>query len=101
MGMRFNSFYREDLHEFVGAMVDVLTEGGRRATRTRIESILNPGPEKKFFKDIDLMKRVAQECIDRRKGQPRKKDLLDRMLYGKDPSTGLPLNEETVMNNVS
>ncbi|GIZ44509.1 hypothetical protein CKM354_000770600 [Cercospora kikuchii] len=100
MGMRFNSFYREDLHEFVGAMVDVLTEGGRRATRTRIESILNPGPEKKFFKDIDLMKRVAQECIDRRKGQPRKKDLLDRMLYGKDPSTGLPLNEETVMNNM-
>ncbi|CAK1362562.1 unnamed protein product [Cercospora beticola] len=100
MDMRFNSFYREDLHEFVRAMADVLTEAGRRTQRTKIQSLFNPGAEKKFFKDIALMKRVAQECVDRRKQSPRKKDLLDMMLNGKDPATGLPLTDETVINNM-
>ncbi|KAF2210029.1 hypothetical protein CERZMDRAFT_69591 [Cercospora zeae-maydis SCOH1-5] len=100
MDMRFNSFYREDLHEFVRAMNDMLTESSRRTTRTKLGALLNHGAEKKYFKDIATMKRVAQECIDRRKGAPRKKDLLDMMLYGKDPATGLPLTEETVINNM-
>ncbi|KAM3420831.1 Bifunctional cytochrome P450/NADPH--P450 reductase [Cercospora zeina] len=100
MDMRFNSFYREDLHEFVRAMNDMLVESSRRTTRTKLGALLNPGAEKKYFKDIATMKRVAQECIDRRKGAPRKKDLLDMMLYGKDPATGLPLTEETVINNM-
>lgn len=100
MDMRFNSFYRDELHEFVQAMVDALTEAGRRTVRTKLEAVLNPTAEKKFFADIALLKHTAQECIDRRKAGPRKKDLLDLMLNGKDPRTGQPLSEEVVMNNV-
>ncbi|KAI5360063.1 putative Flavoprotein-like superfamily [Septoria linicola] len=100
MDMRFNSFYRDELHEFVQAMVDTLTEAGRRTVRAKLEAVLNPAAEKKFFADIALLKNTAQECIDRRKAGPRKKDLLDLMLNGKDPRTGQPLSEEVIMNNI-
>ena len=101
MDMRFNSFYHDELHEFVRAMGDVLTEAAQRAMRTKIQSLLNPGAEKKFFEDIAVLRRTAQGCIDRRRAGSRKQDLLDVMLNGKDPLTGQQLSEEVVIHNVS
>lgn len=101
MDKRFNSFYKEDLHPFVGAMVDFLVESGRRNRRTRIESFLNKAPERQYFKDIETMRSVAAEVIARRKANPSdKKDLLNALLFGKDPKTGERLTEQSVMDNM-
>ncbi|EME77285.1 uncharacterized protein MYCFIDRAFT_88699 [Pseudocercospora fijiensis CIRAD86] len=100
MDYRFNSFYHEEVHEFIRAMGDVLLESGKRAMRSKIEAWLNPSAEKKFFADIATLKKVAQQCIDRRRAGPGKKDLLDAMLNGKDPKTGEKLSDESIINNM-
>lgn len=101
MDKRFNSFYRDEMHPFVDAMVDFLIEGGIRDRRTRIEQWFNPEPERKYQANIKLMKDVAQEVVDKRRANPSaKKDLLNAMLIGKDPKTGEHLTDESVMNNM-
>ncbi|KAK7899657.1 hypothetical protein LTR67_003402 [Exophiala xenobiotica] len=101
MGKRFNSFYSESMHPFVNAMVGFLQESGRRPTRTRLESLFNRAAERQFQEDIATMKTVADEVIEQRRSNPTdKKDLLNAMLYGKDPRTGERLTHESVMNNM-
>lgn len=101
MGKRFNSFYSESMHPFVNAMVGFLQESGRRPTRTRLESLFNRAAERQFQEDIATMKTVAEEVIAHRRSNPTdKKDLLNAMLYGKDPKTGERLTHESVMNNM-
>lgn len=100
-GMRINSFYREDMHPFIDAMADFLTESGLRIDRTAVEKLIHPGLEKKYRRDIELLRSTAQECIDNRRANPTdKKDLLNAMLYGKDPKTGQQLTEECVIDNM-
>ena len=55
MDKRFNSFYREQLHPFVGAMTRFLVESGKRVLRTRMDSYLHPEYDRQYQKDIDLM----------------------------------------------
>lgn len=101
MDKRFNSFYSTEMHPFIHAMVDFLLEGGRRTRRTRLETLLNPSFEKKYQADIKLMQSVALEVIaHRRKNPSEKKDLLNAMLFGKDPQTGERLTDESIMNNM-
>ncbi|KIW15094.1 hypothetical protein PV08_07881 [Exophiala spinifera] len=101
MGKRFNSFYSENMHPFVNAMVGFLLESGRRAGRTRLESLFSRAAARQFEEDIATMKSVAEEVIAHRRANPTdKKDLLNAMLYGKDPKTGERLTHESVMNNM-
>lgn len=101
MGKRFNSFYTKEMHPFVDAMVDFLLEGGRRNRRSRLEALLNPSYERKYRQDIDLMKSVAEEVIAERRANPvDKKDLLNAVLFGKDPKTGEKLSDENMMDNL-
>ncbi|EXJ56269.1 uncharacterized protein A1O5_12725 [Cladophialophora psammophila CBS 110553] len=101
MGKRFNSFYSEKMHPFVDAMVGFLLESGRRASRTRIGTLLNRGSERQYYQDIDTMKTVAKEMVEYRRANPvDKKDLLNAMLFGKDPKTGEKMSEESIINNI-
>ena len=101
MGKRFNSFYTKQMHPFVDAMVDFLLEGGRRSRRSRLEALLYPSYERKYLQDIDLMKSVAREVIDERRANPvDKKDLLNAVLFGKDPKTGEKLTDENMIENL-
>jgi len=101
MDKRFNSFYHEEMHPFVDAMSEFLVESGARARKTRLEMMLNRAPTQKYEANIALMKSVAQEVIDRRRKTPSdKKDLLNAMLFGKDPKTGERLSDESIMNNM-
>ncbi|KIX00596.1 uncharacterized protein Z518_09661 [Rhinocladiella mackenziei CBS 650.93] len=101
MGKRFNSFYSEKMHPFVDAMVGFLLESGRRSRRTRIEMLFNRAPERQFQQDIATMKEVAQDVIAYRRANPvDKKDLLNAMLFGKDPKTGEKLTDQSIMNNM-
>ena len=98
---RFNSFYKEQMHPFVGAMVGFLAESGRRDRRTRLGMMLSPAPERQYQADIALMRSIAAEVIAHRRANPvNKKDLLNAMLYGKDPKTGQRLSDDNIMNNM-
>ena len=101
MDTRFNSFYHKDMHPFVHAMTDFLIESGARVRRTRLEALLNPQFERKYNENIALMKSVAQEMINKRRKTPSdKKDLLNALLFGKDPKTGEQLDDDNIMNNM-
>ena len=101
MDKRFNSFYSEKLHPFVDAMVNFLLESGRRPRRTRLESLIYPSYERQYQQDISLMRQVAEEVVAHRRANPSdKKDLLNAMLFGKDPKTGERLSDDNIMNNM-
>lgn len=100
MDKRFNSFYTEKMHPFVDAMVGFLLESGRRAGRTRIGALFNQSAERQYREDIATMRNVAQEMVDYRRANPTdKKDLLNAMLFGKDPKTGEKMSDESIINN--
>lgn len=101
MDKRLNSFYHEELHPFVEAMTDFLSECNVRSRKPKLELKLNRSANREYEKNINIMKAVAQEVIDRRRKYPSdKKDLLNAMLYGKDPKTGESLPDENIMNNM-
>lgn len=98
---RFNSFYRESQHPFVDAMVNTLSEAGKRELRPKLVSKLMLNRSRKFDSDIDLMRSLATEMIENRRKNPRGSDeamdLLDRMLHGVDPATGEKLDDENIV----
>lgn len=100
---RFNSFYRDDMHPFVGAMVGALGESGARTRRLKVVNDLMLTTAWQYRHDIDLMRRVAGELIAERRADPgaaQKDDLLNRMLNGRDPKTGEGLSDENIMNQM-
>ncbi|KAG9233573.1 fatty acid hydroxylase [Amylocarpus encephaloides] len=101
MGTRFNSFYHEDMHPFVNAMVGFLTESGVRGQRPKLANYFMRAAQRKYDEDIELLQRTAKELVAERRAKPtEKKDLLNAMLYGKDPKTGEGLTDESICNNM-
>jgi hypothetical protein len=101
MDTRFNSFYHEDMHPFVDAMVGLLQESGARARRPAVVTYFMRSAQQKYDADIALLKRVAKEVVAERKANPNdKKDLLNAMIKGRDPKTGEGLTEASVLNNM-
>ena len=101
MDTRFNSFYHDEMHPFVQAMVDFLAENGARPNRTAIAQFFMRETNRKYWADIDIMKRVAQGVVEQRRRVPSdKKDLLNAMINGRDPRTGEAMSDESIMNNM-
>ncbi|KKA18357.1 Fatty acid hydroxylase [Rasamsonia emersonii CBS 393.64] len=101
MGTRFNSFYHDDMHPFVEAMVGFLKGSGARSRRPAIMNNLPTGENTKYWNDISQLKNVAQELLDERRRNPEdKKDLLNAMILGKDPKTGQGLTDDSIINNM-
>ncbi|KAH7136528.1 cytochrome P450 [Dactylonectria macrodidyma] len=102
MNFRFNSYYREDLHPFVEAMGDFLTECGNRQRRPAFApNFLFRTANDKYFADIATMKKTADEVVQARKKNPsERKDLLAAMLNGVDPQTGERLSDDNITNQL-
>ncbi|PSS05126.1 P450 family fatty acid hydroxylase [Coniella lustricola] len=103
MDMRLNSFYKDNLHPFIGSMMNVLIESSKRAERPDwFTSLFFRAANRQFDRDNAFLHAVAQEVIDKRRRAPEsdKKDLLDAMLNGKDPQTGEKLTDRTVVDNM-
>ncbi|OKL63946.1 hypothetical protein UA08_00678 [Talaromyces atroroseus] len=102
MGTRFNSFYHEDMHPFVGAMMGMLRGAGQRSRRPGIIRDLPTSDNTKFFNDIAVCQKTARDLLeDRRKNpEPEKKDLLNAMVLGRDPKTGQGLTDDSIINNM-
>ena len=96
---RFNSFYQNEMHPFVAAMVGALDEAGRRAARPTAATKLMLLHNRRFDADLKVLRDVADRLIDERRRDPdlgQRGDLLDRMLTAKDAETGATLSSENI-----
>lgn len=95
---RFNSFYRENNHEFINAMVRAMDEAMSQSQRLGVQDKLMVRSKKQFREDIDYMFSLVDDLIaDRREnGDGEEGDLLALMLKGKDPDTGEALDDENI-----
>ena len=98
MGTRFNSFYSNEMHPFVGGMLAVLGEAGARSSRPSIADRFMSSRNYKFQQDVTFLRSVAKDLLNQRREHPTdSKDLLNAMIKGKDPKTGESLKEETII----
>lgn len=96
---RFNSFYQNEMHPFVDAMVSALEESGNRLRRLPLQNQLMLLTQKRYEDNIHYLHKIADELIAERKRDPRgadKQDLLNRMLQGRDPVSGEGLSDENI-----
>ncbi|PSR76254.1 cytochrome P450 [Coniella lustricola] len=102
MNHRFNCFYAEEMPKFCVAMADALIEAGKMANRMALENTLRVFSHRKFHEDVKYMKGVADHIIADRKANPRPdlQDLLNTMLYGKDPVSGEQMTDELIQNEL-
>ena len=99
-GYRFNSFYQEDLHPFVTSMVGALEEGTNRVRRPDFVTPLMRKSNNAYQADIEFMRQIGQELIDKRREAPSTEgftDLLSRMLAAIDPESGEKLDDENMI----
>jgi cytochrome P450 / NADPH-cytochrome P450 reductase len=100
-GYRFNSFYREDNHPAVDAMVDAL-EIAMTQRGLPLEDVFSRGKQQRLAADAAFLNRVVDQIVRERKEQraaeddPKKTDLLDYMLAGVDRKTGERLDDENI-----
>ncbi|AOS62030.1 bifunctional cytochrome P450/NADPH--P450 reductase [Actinoalloteichus hymeniacidonis] len=101
--VRFNSFYSEKPHPFVGAMVRSLVEAGARPERLPGVQPFLVGTNRQYRTDIAAMQRITDDIVATRNGLPAEDqpdDLLQRMLTAADPLTGEKLSEENIRHQL-
>ncbi|HEY0394852.1 MAG TPA: cytochrome P450 [Candidatus Elarobacter sp.] len=100
-GYRFNSFYREDLHPFVDAMVDAL-EIAKSVRGLPLEDVFARGRQARLSADARYLNTVVDRIVQDRKEQhaasdeTKKTDLLDYMLSGVDRKSGERLDDTNI-----
>jgi cytochrome P450/NADPH-cytochrome P450 reductase len=101
MDYRFNSFYTEAMDPFVTAMNNTLAARSQKGQLgTMIKSLL-PSYNQQLVKDYQYMEEVSQKLIQHRIENPTEKpDLLNAMIYGKDPKTGKTMRNELISTNM-
>jgi cytochrome P450/NADPH-cytochrome P450 reductase len=101
MDYRFNSFYQDDMHPFVQAMINVLSAG---ADRQRIPAVVQKfmwSKNEQIKADSKFQFDLAAELVRHRRENPtEKKDLLHNMIYGKDPKTGETMRDDLIAANM-
>jgi cytochrome P450 / NADPH-cytochrome P450 reductase len=102
-GYRFNSFYRESPHPFVGAMIGAL--GTSMETRgLPLENVLKKDRERKLRGDIRYMNEMVDRIVRERRESgddlADKPDLLSHMLAGVDRKTGERLDDLNIRYQV-
>ena len=100
---RFNSFYSDDLHPFVDAMVSFLTEMMKRQTSFPIQTKLRIKDNIQYEANSRFLKEVGDEIVKRRKeakGDKEYNDLLNVMLCGVDPISGERLSDENIRDQM-
>ncbi|OTA99870.1 hypothetical protein M426DRAFT_67006 [Hypoxylon sp. CI-4A] len=100
MGYRFNSYYTSEMHPFIEAMGDFLTESGNRPNRT-MPTWFYRNEDAKYWKDIETLRKTSDEVLQERKQNPStRKDLLTAMLNGVDPKTGEHMTDSSITDNL-
>ena len=101
MEYRFNSFYKEEQHPFVEAMMTVLTEASQSRGRLPFASMLMVNHAAKVRSSKELQKRIAMEIVEERRKNPSdRKDLLNAMVKGRDPKSGQGMPDNLISANM-
>lgn len=89
MNYRFNSYYSQSMHPFLKAMTEFLATSGDRARRVWFAQIFCVLENRRYWRNIDLLRKTSLDVVQTRKENPTdKNDLLSGMLDGVDPKTG-------------
>ncbi|MGZ3174024.1 MAG: cytochrome P450, partial [Croceibacterium sp.] len=92
---RFNSFYSEQPHPFVAAMVSSLSFATSNLSRLPIQRKLMIRAKRRQQENVSTMNRLVDDLIAQRQADPRqseKTDLLQAMLSGVDRQSGEKLD---------
>ncbi|KAF2809760.1 cytochrome P450 [Mytilinidion resinicola] len=101
MDYRFNSFYTDGMHPFVEAMTRTLQGGQARMRTPHIVQMFMFSANEQMRKDSEFQTRLAVDMVQHRRDNPTpKKDLLNTMIYGKDPKTGEGMRDELIAANM-
>ncbi|KAL2353913.1 bifunctional P-450/NADPH-P450 reductase [Cryomyces antarcticus] len=101
MDYRFNSYYQNEMHPFVDAMGEFLTESGNRTRRPAMMAPFYRQQQLDYDANIELMRKTSDEVVRYRKEHPNdRKDLLNAMIKGKDPKTGESLSDRSITDNM-
>lgn len=101
MNYRMNSFYRDEMHPFVKAMGDFLMQSAIRSRRPPLPSFFYRDVDAKYEKDIEAMRKTANDLLKARKEHPtEKQDLMNAMLKGVDPQTGDKMSDDSITDNL-
>jgi cytochrome P450/NADPH-cytochrome P450 reductase len=104
-GFRFNSFYRDDYHPFVVAMMDAL-EIAMTTRGLPFEDFFKRAKQRKLEVDSQYMNTVVDRIIEERKAERdagsdgERGDLLDHMLTGIDKRSGQRLDDLNIRNQI-
>nr|OQO17905.1 hypothetical protein B0A51_15106 [Rachicladosporium sp. CCFEE 5018] len=104
MDTRFNSFYREDMHPFVDAMNVLLGATSESLRAGGIIKSMMPWDDtlKRVGAARDFMDNIAMDLVKYRRAHPTdKRDLLNAMINGKDPKTGLHMDDKLITSNMT
>ena len=101
MDYRFNSFYQDDMHPFVKAMITTLSAGNNPSSVLGILQKLTGTRAQEVEESRKLMGETAKQLVQYRRDHPsEKKDLLNAMLKNKDPKTGEYMRDELISANM-
>lgn len=98
MDYRFNSFYSEKMHPFVESMLGFLSLSQKLSVQpTLVTKFLGSADQARLHEYGEVMNKVAQDIVARRRSNPNgKQDMLNTLLYGKDPKTGAVMRDELI-----
>ena len=90
------------MHPFVEAMNGFLGYSGKRAQLPALYTkLFRASEEAKLKEDSATMTRIGQEIIMSRRQNPvEKPDMLNTLLYGKDPKTREAMRDELITANM-
>ena len=100
MDHRFNSFYQEEMNPFVEAMNVLLTATNDGLKPSGVLKRMMPWDKTVERVEVarGFMGSIAKELIQHRRTHPTdKRDLLNAMIYGKDPKTGQAMDDELIV----
>ncbi|KAF7300615.1 hypothetical protein HMN09_00946700 [Mycena chlorophos] len=101
MDYRFNSFYSETPHPFISAMNNTLLSNSNALQLTGIIKKLFPSTREQLRLDDELLHKTASDLVQYRRDHPTEKnDLLNAMVYGKDPKTGSTMRDALIAANM-
>jgi cytochrome P450 / NADPH-cytochrome P450 reductase len=101
MDYRFNSFYQDEMHPFVKAMNNTLASRSNQAQLSYLITKWLPSTNEQLEKDAKFQKDVGDQVVQHRRDNPTEKnDLLNALIYGKDPKTGQTMRDELIAANM-
>lgn len=101
MSYRFNSFYSDSMHPFVEAMNFIFKENTAKGSRPAFLQGLMFKTNAQYEEAKKVLQETGKSIIQGRRDNPTDKhDVLNTMIYGKDPKTGEVMRDELIVQQM-